>query len=43
MALFERLRRIKRCGLVEGSLSLGLGFGVSKEHARPSSLSSFWM
>lgn len=43
MAVFERLKRSKRCDHVGGSVSLGLGFEVSKEHARPSSLSSFWM
>ena len=30
------LRRIRRCGLVGGSMSLGVGFEVSKARARPS-------
>jgi hypothetical protein len=30
MALFEMIRRIRRCGLVGGSMSLGVGFEVSK-------------
>ena len=33
--LFERIRRIRRCGLVAGNISLGLGSKVSKAHARP--------
>jgi hypothetical protein len=32
-ALFER---IKRCGFVRGSVSLGVGFDVSEVHNRPS-------
>lgn len=35
--LFARIRKIKRCGLAGGILSLGVGFEVSKAHAsRPS-------
>jgi hypothetical protein len=34
VALFERIRRLRRCGLVEGSLSLGVVFEVSKAHAK---------
>ena len=33
--LFERIRRIRRYGLVGGSVSLQVGFKVSKAHARP--------
>lgn len=33
--LFERLRRIRRCGLLGGSVSLEFGFKHSKPHARP--------
>jgi hypothetical protein len=29
---YHSLRGFRRCGLVEGSVSLGLGFGVSKAH-----------
>jgi hypothetical protein len=43
MALLKRIRNIRRCGLVEagvcglvgGSVSLGVGFEVSKAHASP--------
>lgn len=35
--LINCLKRIKKCGLVGGSLSLGVGFKVSKAHSRPSS------
>ena len=31
---FEMIRRIKRCGFVGGSVSLGVGFVASKAHAR---------
>jgi hypothetical protein len=33
--LFERIRRIRRYSLVGGSVSLQVGFKVSKAHARP--------
>jgi hypothetical protein len=33
VAVFERIRRIKRCGLVGGTMTLGMGFEVSKAHA----------
>ena len=33
MALF---RRIRRCGLVGGTMTLGVGFELSKAYARPS-------
>jgi hypothetical protein len=33
--LFEKTSRIRRYGLVEGSMSLEGGFEVSKVHARP--------
>ena len=33
--IFERIRRIKRCGLVRENVSLGVGFDVSKSHLRP--------
>lgn len=32
--LFERITRIKRCGLVGETMSLEVGFKVSKAHAR---------
>ena len=32
--LFERIRRIRIHGLVGGSMALGVGFEVSKTHAR---------
>jgi hypothetical protein len=42
VALFERIRRIRRCGLVSRGLSLGVGSEVSKTHARPNvSLSAY--
>ena len=34
--LFDRIRRIRRCGLVGGNVSLGVGFEVSKTCVRPS-------
>ena len=34
--LFDRIRKIKRCGCVGGSVSLGVGLKVSKAHAKPS-------
>jgi hypothetical protein len=34
--LFERIRRIRRCGLAGGSVSLGVGFEISKAQVRPS-------
>ena len=34
-ALFERIRRIRRCGLVEGSMLLGVGFEVPKPMPDP--------
>jgi hypothetical protein len=37
----RRISRIRRCGLVGGGVSLGLGFEVSKAHARPRFLSYF--
>jgi hypothetical protein len=33
--LFEKVRRTRRCGLVGGSVSLGVNFEVLKAHARP--------
>jgi len=39
---FGGIRRITRCGLVGGSMSVGVGSEVSKAHARPSlSLSAY--
>jgi hypothetical protein len=35
VALFKRIRRMRRCGLVGGSWSLRVDFEVSKAHARP--------
>ena len=35
MELFGRIRKIRICGLVGGSISLEVGFEVSKAHARP--------
>jgi hypothetical protein len=35
VALFERIRRIRRCGLVGGSVSLRVGFEVSEAQAKP--------
>jgi hypothetical protein len=35
VALFERLRWIRRCGLVGRNVSLGMGFELSKAHAKP--------
>ena len=35
VALFERIRRVRRRGLVGGSVSLRVNFDVSKAHARP--------
>ena len=35
VTLFERIKRIKRCGLIGGSVSLREGFEVSKDHAKP--------
>ena len=37
--LFEEIRRIKRCGLVGGSLSLWVSFEVSNASARPECVS----
>ena len=34
MALFARIRRIKRGGLVGGSVSLGMDFEISKAHTK---------
>ena len=39
VALFERLRRTGRCGLVGGSMSLGLDSEVVKYHTGLASLS----
>ena len=36
MELLDRIRRFRRCGLVGGSVSLGMDFEVSKAYARPS-------
>ena len=36
MALFERIKRIRRCGLVGGNVSTEVGFEVSKAHAKTS-------
>ena len=33
--LFERIRMIKRCDLVGGSVSLGVGLEVSKASVKP--------
>jgi hypothetical protein len=35
MELFERIRRIRRHGFVGGSVSLGVGFEVSKAQNEP--------
>jgi hypothetical protein len=35
VVLFEGIRKIKRYVLVGGSVSLGVGFEVSKAHAKP--------
>jgi hypothetical protein len=35
VALFEKIRRIRRHSLVGGNVSLGVGFEVSKAHAKP--------
>jgi len=37
MELFERIIRIRRCGLVGGSVSLEVDFEVSEAHERPTS------
>jgi hypothetical protein len=34
VAVFEKTRRIKRFGLVEGSVTLGVDFEVSKAHSK---------
>lgn len=34
--LLERIRRTRSYGLIGGSVALGVGFEVSKAHARPS-------
>lgn len=39
VALLERIRRIKGCGLVGGSVLLGVCFKVSIAHAKPYPLS----
>jgi hypothetical protein len=36
VALFGKIRRIRRCGLVGGSVSLGVGFEVSEALVKPS-------
>ena len=36
VALFESIRRTRRCVLVRGSVLLGVDFEVSKAHAKPS-------
>ena len=33
VTIFERIRRIRWCGFVEGSVSLGLCLAVAKAHA----------
>jgi len=35
VALFERIKGIRRWSLVGGSGSLGMGFEVTKAHAKP--------
>jgi hypothetical protein len=35
VSLFERIEKIKSCGLVGRSVPLGTGFEVSKAHATP--------
>jgi hypothetical protein len=35
VTLFERIRRIRRCDLVGRSVSLGVGFEVSKALTKP--------
>lgn len=35
VALFERIRRVRNCGLIGESRSLGLAFKVSKVQAKP--------
>lgn len=39
--LVEALGRFRKCGLVGGDMSLGVGFEVSKVHARPSLMVCF--
>jgi hypothetical protein len=39
MELFEKMRRIRRCGLIGGIMPLGMNFDVSED--TPGSLSSF--
>lgn len=34
VTVFERTRKIRRDGLTERNVSLGMGFEVSKDHAR---------
>lgn len=41
VVLFEKIRRIRRCAFVEGSVLLGMGFEVSQVHDKPRSLSLF--
>lgn len=36
VGFFEKIRRMRRCGPVGGSMSLRMGFEVSKAHVRPS-------
>lgn len=42
VGLFDRIRMMRRCGLIEESESLGVGSEVSDAHAR-SSLSWLWI
>lgn len=35
VALFERMRRVKGCGLVKGNVTLGVALEISKAHAKP--------
>jgi hypothetical protein len=35
VVLFERIRRIRKCGLVEGNVLLEVGFEISKICSRP--------
>ena len=36
MELFERIRKISRCGLAEENISIGVGFEASKVYTIPS-------
>jgi hypothetical protein len=42
LALFERIKRIRRCGLVGGSMLLGRDFGFHKPTPGSMPLSATW-